>query len=795
MLPPALLLIFLCFGLLPAASGHTDQLCLDQPYSIGKERGGGDYKNFVIPDASNETLAARCRASCCQDPQCDAWGVTLRTPGNDMSCPNQSTCCWLKRGAAHTEPHACDVNGQHYGCITGLGNPPPPPPVSAQLECDLRQIIFSNAVKLLPALSPRRQSAQRSALFDALRLGSTGCNHSAPLASDDTQMTPHAVEVSVMLQQLKPPSKLVLYVDPLRGQDALVADGSIDLPFQTIGFARAMVLARRAAAQATPAVLPAVVILREGVYYLNTTLALGVDDAHVTWVAYPGHEVTISGGRPLGSLEWSPAKPNGSVLVTTLPSDAPGDFVALYSAESRLVRARFPNGNVETDIRPTNLLPASGRTKWLLPTGPPRTPATWVVQGQSVDSNAQSTAVTPCRNATGVWNDPDGAMSACHSHQLGGWAERFSPPVYEGPHRALCGIYCGGYGDLCSDLPPQPGHRDCRAISPIGVTYDSALRVPMLSPNTAATVHAFDGNHFSTFIWPVQSVENSATYHFGRGGAQAGQAAHECAESYVENDLALLDAPGEWFLDKKSRKLYIWPNTTATAGPADTTGPSDSKEDSRLDLLIAATLEQLITVKGTSTAPVTGLQFINITFAAAAPTFHREYTTLLGGGDYAMHLGASVVFEGVSQVNVTGCVFDRLGGNALLLHGYARDVAITNNEFVRLGASAIVSVGTAQLGDMTAGLHPHGTRVERNFAHEIGLFEKQATFYFNGISTGALVRHNVAFNGPRAAINVNDGAANIQILHNVLFNWVRETGSFASRLPLYFTAHRACAQP
>jgi hypothetical protein len=30
--------------------------------------------------------------------------------------------------------------------------------------------------------------------------------------------------------------------------------------------------------------------------------------------------------------------------------------------------------------------------------------------------------------------------------------------------------------------------------------------------------------------------------------------------------------------------------------------------------------------------------------------------------------------------------------------------------------------------------------------------------------------------GPRASININDGAANIEVSHNVLFNWVRETG-------------------
>ena len=36
--------------------------------------------------------------------------------------------------------------------------------------------------------------------------------------------------------------------------------------------------------------------------------------------------------------------------------------------------------------------------------------------------------------------------------------------------------------------------------------------------------------------------------------------------------------------------------------------------------------------------------------------------------------------------------------------------------------------------------------------------------------------HNVAYNGPRAAVNINDGfCGGHQIRGNVLFNWVRET--------------------
>jgi hypothetical protein len=60
---------------------------------------------------------------------------------------------------------------------------------------------------------------------------------------------------------------------------------------------------------------------------------------------------------------------------------------------------------------------------------------------------------------------------------------------------------------------------------------------------------------------------------------------------------------------------------------------------------------------------------------------------------------------------------------------------------------------------------------------EIGIIEKQSSFWFQAKTAQSIVEGNVLFNGPRAAINLNDGfggATNIS--SNLIFNQCRETG-------------------
>ena len=186
-----------------------------------------------------------------------------------------------------------------------------------------------------------------------------------------------------------------------------------------------------------------------------------------------------------------------------------------------------------------------------------------------------------------------------------------------------------------------------------------------------------------------------------------------------------LDAKGEWYLHRPTRTLYLRPNTTETAPPA-------------AGSLVAPVLERVISIRGeSSTRPVAAVEILNISFHHAAPTYLSPsgFSTLVGGGDYAMNKNAALISESVRGLVVSGCTFSKLGGNAVLLYGYIRDTVVTRNRFFSLGANAVVSWGVADMGDGTTETHPDGVVVSLNVGSEIGLFEKQGAQQSSSLRT------------------------------------------------------------
>ena len=55
--------------------------------------------------------------------------------------------------------------------------------------------------------------------------------------------------------------------------------------------------------------LPAPKYSRAGTFYLPAPLVLSPADSRVTFMAYPGEEVWISGGVPVAGVTWAPATP------------------------------------------------------------------------------------------------------------------------------------------------------------------------------------------------------------------------------------------------------------------------------------------------------------------------------------------------------------------------------------------------------------------------------------------------------------------------------------------------------
>jgi hypothetical protein len=107
------------------------------------------------------------------------------------------------------------------------------------------------------------------------------------------------------------------------------------------------------------------VLVRGGTYYMNEPLLLGPEDSgtageSVTYAAYPGELVTISGGRRL-DCEWKPYK--DGIVICELPEVKRGDldFAQLFVNGKRQIRARYPNYDDSDPKNFTGYILAAGR--------------------------------------------------------------------------------------------------------------------------------------------------------------------------------------------------------------------------------------------------------------------------------------------------------------------------------------------------------------------------------------------------------------------------------------------------
>merc|ERR1712232_1523237 len=165
-------------------------------------------------------------------------------------------------------------------------------------------------------------------------------------------------------------------------------------------------------------------------------------------------------------------------------------------------------------------------------------------------------------------------------------------------------------------------------------------------------------------------------------------------------------------------------------------------------------------------------------------------------GDWALDRIGAVFLQGTENVKLQNSVFERLDGNGVMISGYNRNATVQDSDFSFIGGNAIVSWGytneTENSGfpyytpntnypeggvDGTDGNHPRYNQILSNTAREVGLYEKQSSFYMQAKTAESTIHGNVFFNGPRAGINFNDGfGGGDEVSENLVFSACRESG-------------------
>lgn len=648
--------------------------------------------------------------------------------------------------------------------------------IDPKIDCPIKELAWSYAKWLLP------EYGTFQAVYDALQL--QNCNISL-----------HSGRVfHYQAKSEKPASEAEqIFVDILHGSDD--AKGSMDAPLRTIE--RAMELFRGIYAP-----LPTIIYLRSGTYYLSEPLKFGAVDSNLSIVGWD-KDVVISGGKlykfewkefvkeirmvsgvsvvrndeidnaatnsiiGIGQLEnhkscadicyhndkctsftyllegkysqhcfirtdghWHPQvmHENFSVSgkkvtlhVTDLSGQEVNDFGSLFINGRRAVHARYPDGNPETMGLHTN--PSGYYTKaenWL----PPH--------------------ITQPGKALNI-SQPNRINTHFPYFQLGvgGTASNFVPP------ESFWAVY-----------PPASGRR--MYVIPSGMQYDNSVEFVNRTWRNPAKglLHTFQLFHWGNWIFKIEKrIDENRTVTFSRGGFQEARGNERGAEWFVENIFEELDSPGEWFLNYEGKSLFYYANGSL---------PSEG---------VGASLDEVIVIEGSQSKPVTNFTIANIKFAHTAPTFMKDYEATPTGGDWSICRSATVFVEGAENFVIRNCTFDSPGGNALMLSKYIRSSVVEANEFVWVGDSAIVLLGSTELIDGTSGDQPRGTKILGNFVHENGIFGKQTAAFMQSMACQSELSGNVFFNGPRAGVNFNDGFGGGNVMmRNLLFNYVRETG-------------------
>lgn len=522
-------------------------------------------------------------------------------------------------------------------------------------------------------------------------------------------------------------SKSVIYVDPLHGNDE--NNGSIRLPVASLTIG--LNILRRTSS------LIKELILRQGRYNFNETLLLDHRDNFLTIKPYKAETAILSGTYPLSDLVW---EREGTVDFTTIWSAEVSHLQkidALRLSNQRLVLARHPNANPEIYGLHTK------------PTGWINGAHTWFKRN------------TTCAHPLIV-------ESAYNRSEYITTFPRYTVGV---------GGFCNGTFDpnvsfWCNPRNPRDGQHGLWN-PPTGLIWKPGdLPIDENSPNsnlTDAIVHVWNRNHWATQMFSISEQSlRKRSIKWTRGGFQDARASSTGAEYYIENAFPFLDTHGEFYFCKNDRRLFVaWENSSSP--------PSNGFR--------AVITQELVVIDATKEKPAVNLSIVGLIFQDTAPTYLSPHG-VPSGGDWALERSAALHIQGTVNFLVQDCSFSRLDGNALMLSKFNRNASIIGNRFRWIGGTAMSAWGwtnevkeNGTLGyDGTEGLYPCYTRVWRNLALDVGIFQKQSAAWFQAKAMQTALKYNIFANGPRGGIVINDGfGGGNEIEQNLVFNFCRES--------------------
>jgi hypothetical protein len=301
---------------------------------------------------------------------------------------------------------------------------------------------------------------------------------------------------------------------------------------------------------------------------------------------------------------------------------------------------------------------------------------------------------------------------------------------------------------------------------------------------TGGYMHAIHGNRWGSYHYLITANNPDGSLRF-EGGWQTGGSTIHPQYRFVENIREELDAPGEWFHDRKAGLLLFYP-------PAGT--------DLNRATIEYASLRTLVELRGTREALVRFVRFSGLTFRHAKRTFMDTRERMLGS-DWRIYRGGAVYFEGAEDCGLDRCTLEQLGGNAVFVNNYNRRITVQTCRIEDCGASGVAFVGNPAAarepnrkgrseggrenfdfkpGPLTDD-YPAECRVENSLICRLGLVEKQVAGVEISMARRITVRDCSIYEMPRAGIDIGNGCWGGHLIEGCdVFDTVLETGDHGS---------------
>ena len=189
----------------------------------------------------------------------------------------------------------------------------------------------------------------------------------------------------------------------------------------------------------------------------------------------------------------------------------------------------------------------------------------------------------------------------------------------------------------------------------------------------------------------------------------------------LENAMAFLDEPGEWFLDEKD-DLYYYPRKGETISNLKCFAPA---------------INQFIVLKGSAERRIANISFQNINFKVSG--FNLPNNTF-EPSQAAAHVGAAIEIDFAEGINIANCTISQTGANAVWFRRACRDSRITHCDLHDLGAGA-VKIGETVIREDTNDL-TRNIKVDNNIISSGGrvLPSAVAVIIFN--ASDNVISHN-----------------------------------------------------